>query len=123
MKNWVKRVIVVAAAVAAANAKSREMTEPLRKELADYLVAHFQSPEDYVGSKFKDHDLVFLGEAAHGVTQNLLFLHKLLPQLYKAGIHNIGYEIIFSDGQPEIDKLLNAGTYDETKAWSLLFHW
>ncbi len=123
MKKWVKRVIVVAAAVAAANAQSPVMNEPLRKELADYLVAHFQSPEDYVVSKFKDHDLVFLGEAAHGVRQNLLFLHKLIPRLYSAGVLNVGYEMIFSDEQPEVDKLLNAETYDETKALTLLFHW
>src|SRR5258706_596674 len=123
MKKWVKRVIVVASAVAAANAQSPAMNEPLRKELADYLVAHFQSPEDYVVSKFKDHDLVFLGEAAHGVRQNLLFLHKLIPRLYKAGVFNLGYEMIFSDEQPEVDKLLNAETYDETKALMLLFHW
>jgi hypothetical protein len=113
MKNWVSGAIVIAAAVTAANAQSA----------ADYLVAHFQSPEDYVVSKFKDHDLVFLGEAAHGVRQNLLFLQKLIPRLYKAGIHNIGYEMIFSDEQPDVDKLLNAPTYDETKALTLLFHW
>src|SRR6266481_4919997 len=120
--------IVGAAAVASANGQSQSQAAPLlnaslRKELADYLVAHFQSPEDYVVSKFKDHDLVFLGEAAHGVRQNLLFLHKLIPRLYEAGILNVGYEMIFSDEQPEVDKLLNAETYDETKALTLLFHW
>ena len=73
--------------------------------------------------KFTDHDLVFLGEAAHGIRQNLLFLHKLIPQLYKAGILNLGYEMILSDEQPEVDKLLNAETYDEIKALTLLFHW
>jgi len=119
---------VVAAVVASANAQPQSQRAPvlnerLRKELADYLIAHFQSPEDYVASKFKNHDLVFLGEAAHGVRQNLLFLHKLIPRLYEAGILNVGYEMIFSDEQPEVDKLLNAETYDETKALTLLFHW
>ncbi len=128
MKKWVRGAIIVAAAVAAANAPSQGQTAPvldqtLRKELADYLVAHFQSPEDYVAAKFKDHDLVFLGEAAHGVRQNLLFLHKPIPLLYRAGILDVGYEMIFSDEQPEVDKLLNAETYDETKALTLLFHW
>src|SRR6266851_2966870 len=119
---------VVAAVVASANAQPQSQRAPvlnerLRKELADYLIAHFQSPEDYVASKFKNHDLVFLGEAAHGVRQNLLFLHKLIPRLYEAGILNVGYEMIFSDEQPEIDSLLNAETYDETKALLLVFHW
>jgi len=120
--------IVITATTAALSAQPQGQTapalnEPLRKELADYLVAHFQSPEDYVAAKFKDHDLVFVGEAAHGVRQNLLFLHKLIPRLYKAGVLNVGYEMIFSDEQPEVDKLLNADTYDETKALTLLFHW
>src|SRR5260221_6157219 len=117
MHRWISIGLIVLA-LAAGNAQA-----PGPKELADYLVAHFQSPEDDVASKFKDHDLVFLGEAAHGVRQNLLFLHKLIPQLYKAGILNLGYEMIFSDEQPEIDKLLNAEAYDETKALTLLFHW
>ena len=135
MKKWVRGLlkvsllsIVFAAAIEILDAQPPGRTapvlnEPLRKELADYLVAHFQLPEAYVTAKFKDHDLVFVGEAAHGVRQNLLFLHKLIPTLYKAGVLNIGYEMIFSDEQPEVDKLLNAETYDETKALTLLFHW
>src|SRR5258708_20979759 len=135
MENWLKglrkislRGVAVAAAVAPAKGQSPRQTAPalnasLRKELADYLVANFQSPEEYVASKCKGHDLVFLGEAAHGVRQNLLFLHKLIPRLYEAGVHNVGYEMIFSDEQPEVDNLLNAETYDETKALMLLFHW
>jgi len=118
--------IVFAAMIATANGQGQTapvLNEPLRKELVDYLVAHFQSPEDYVASKFRDHDLVFVGEAAHGVRQNLLFLHKLIPRLYKAGVLNVGFEMIVSDEQPEVDKLLNADTYDERKALTLLFHW
>jgi len=135
MEMWLKGLLKVsllgvvgASAVASANGQSPShaapvLNAPLRKELADYLVANFQSPEDYVASKFKDHDLVFLGEAAHGVRQNLLFLHKLIPRLYEAGVLNVGYEMIFSDEQPEVDNLLNAETYDETKALMLVFHW
>src|SRR5437879_6138820 len=104
MEKWLKGVLKVSllGVVASANGQSPSQTAPglnapLRKELADYLVANFRSPEDYVVSKFKDRDLVFLGEAAHGVRQNLLFLHKLIPRLYEAGILNVGYEMIFSD--------------------------
>jgi hypothetical protein len=89
----------------------------------DYLIAHFQSPEDYIASTFKYHDLVFLGEGVHGSKQNLLFLQKLLPRLYKAGVYNIGYEMICSDEQPEVDRLLAAKEYDNTAALTLLFHW
>src|SRR5690242_9419750 len=117
------RALAFFIAVVAVSQETPTITDVLRKECVDYLVAHHQSPDDYVLSKFKDHDLVFLGEAAHGVRQNLLFLHKLIPQLYKAGIRNIGYEMIFSDEQADVDRLLTADTYDETKALTLLFHW
>jgi len=87
------------------------------------LIAHFQLPEDYIASKFKDHQLVFLGEGVHGSKQNLLFLQKLIPRLYEAGVYNIGFEMICSDEQPEVDRLLAAKQYDNTKALTLLFHW
>lgn len=90
---------------------------------AGYLAAHFQTPEDYIASKFKDHDLIFLGEAVHGSKQNLLFLQKVIPRLYKAGVYNIGFEMIYSDEQPEVDELLAAKQYDNTKALKFLFHW
>ena len=77
MKTGIFAILIAAAAAA---------QPPDRNSLAAYLDAHYQTPEDYVAAKFKDHDLVFLGEAAHGVRQNLLFLHKLIPHLYKADI-------------------------------------
>ena len=71
MARWT-RIILFAASISGACAQPKELT--------DYLVSHFQTPEDYVVSKFKDHDLVFLGETAHGVRQNLLFLQRLIPR-------------------------------------------
>jgi len=53
---------LVSAAVAATGQTPPVLNDSVRKELADYLVAHFQPPEDYVAAKFKDHDLVFLGK-------------------------------------------------------------
>src|SRR5258706_11959703 len=90
---------------------------------ADYLAAHYQSPEDYVISKFKNHDIVFLGESAHGVRENELFLQKLIPLLYKAGVRDLGYEMALSDDQAEIDRILAADRYDKQAVLTLLFHW
>src|SRR2546423_8310457 len=67
---------------------------------ADYLAAHYQSPEDYVVSKFKDHDIVFLGEH-HMVKEELLFLQRLLPKIYAAGVRNLGFEMSWSEDQSE----------------------
>lgn len=98
-------------------------TVALRQSAANYLISHFQAPEDYVVSKFRNHDLVFLGENVHGSKQNLLFLQELIPNLYKAGVYNIGFEMIYSDEQPEVDRLLAASQYDNARALTLLFHW
>jgi len=88
----------------------------------EYLQSHYQSPEDYVAGKFKDHDIVFLGEG-HLKKQELLFLQKLIPRLYREGVRDLGFEMLWSDDQPEIDGLLNAATYDNDKALTLLFNW
>jgi hypothetical protein len=89
----------------------------------DYVTTHFQSPEDYIASKLNDHELVLLGEGVHGSKQNPHFLQKLIPHLYKTGVYNIGFEMICSDEQAEVDQLLAAKQYDNTKALTLLFHW
>ena len=99
------------------------LDEAMVKTAADYLVKHYQTPEDYVVSKFKDHDIVFLGETTHGLKQNMLFLQKLIPLLYKAGIYNLGFEMLEQDDQAEADRLINAPTYDNNKALELEFHW
>ena len=87
-----------------------------------YLNSHYQSPQDYVAARFKDHDIVFLGEG-HLRKQELSFLQDLIPRLYKEGVRNLGFEMLWSDDQPEIDRLLNADTYDNEKALTLLFNW
>jgi len=43
-------------------------------------------------AKFKDHDLVFLGEAAARRQAESALLQKLIPSCIKPGIHNLGYE-------------------------------
>jgi hypothetical protein len=82
-----------------------------------------QSPEDYVVDKFQDHDIVLLGETPHQVRQNLEFLQALIPRLYAAGVMNLGYEMLRSEVQPQIDRLLDAPRYDEQLANSLILDW
>jgi hypothetical protein len=128
LDNFRTSMIAIVVTVAAAQAQQQDRTAPahdasLRRDAIAYLDSHYQPPEDYVVSKFQSHDFVFLGEAAHGVRQNLLFLQRLIPRLYMAGIRNLGYEMVLSDEQAELDNLINAPVYDETKALTLLFHW
>jgi hypothetical protein len=60
-------------------------------KLAKYLKSHWKSPENYVISKFADHDIVFIGEY-HRIKHDVELIHKLIPRLYKAGIYNLGIE-------------------------------
>jgi hypothetical protein len=92
------------------------------RALADYLAAHHQSAEDYIVSRFKTHDVVFLGES-HLTRQRELFLQRLIPLLYKAGVRTLGYEMGCSEDQAAIDALVNAPTWDEAAAFTLLAHW
>ncbi|MBL8269821.1 ChaN family lipoprotein, partial [Steroidobacter sp.] len=82
-----------------------------------------ESPADYVVGKFKDHDIVLLGESPHQVRQNLEFLQSLLPKLHAAGVTNLGYEMLRSEVQPQVDRLLNAARFDEQLANYLILDW
>lgn len=91
-----------------------------KAELAAYLKAHWASPEDYVVGKFKDHDIVFVGEY-HRIKHDALLIQALIPKLYKAGITNLGMEFADYSDQALIDKLVDADSYDEDLARKITF--
>ena len=93
----------------------------LEQELTAYLKAHFQSPEAYIINKFRDHDIVFLGEA-HRIRHDVLLVQRMIPILYRNGIHNLGMEFACRRDQPLIDSLLNAPQYDPAVANRILFN-
>jgi carboxyl-terminal processing protease len=94
--------------------------------LVDYIKSHYESPEDYVLSKFKDHDIVFLGEF-HRIKHDPELVLRLIPLLHDAGVNYLGYESSRRVDQPLIDSLLNAPNYDEQLALLIAFkedvHW
>lgn len=77
--------------------------------------------DDYIVSKFRDHDVVFLGEM-HSVRENLEFLQRLIPKLYPAGIRTLGFEFANYADQETIDSLITSPRYDEHVALQLLWH-
>ncbi len=79
--------------------------------LKSYLESHWQKPEEYVVSKFKKYDYVFIGEY-HKIKQDLLLIQSLIPELYKAGIYHLGIEFGNHDYQNLIDSLVTAEEYD-----------
>lgn len=55
------------------------------QESVHYLKQKHQNPKDYVLSKFKNNDIIFLGED-HRVRENVEFVNQMIPHLYKNGI-------------------------------------
>jgi Haem-binding uptake, Tiki superfamily, ChaN len=94
--------------------------------LTNYIKSHYQSPEDYVVSKFKNHDIVFLGEF-HRIKHDPEFVQSLIPLLHDAGVNYLGYESARRRDQHLIDSLLNGPNYDEQLARLIIFkefvHW
>jgi len=81
-----------------------------------YLKKHGQSPKDYVVSKFKDYDYVFLGEY-HRIKQDVDFVSSLIPDLYKNGVRILAYETEYSS-QAVVDEILSSKEFNE----QLLYH-
>jgi len=93
----------------------------VKKEMKSYLQTHYMTPEDYVLSKFKDHDIVFLGEH-HRYKHDVELVQHLIPRLYENGIYALATEFARREDQPLIDRLLNAPTYDESLARQITFN-
>jgi hypothetical protein len=90
------------------------------RTLVAYVKTHHQEPEAYVLSKFRDHDIVFLGEF-HRIKHDPEFVQKLIPLLHAAGVYHLGYEFARRIDQPLIDSLLSGPAYDESLARLIMF--
>jgi hypothetical protein len=90
--------------------------------LLQFTESSWRSPEDYLLSAFQGHDVVLLGEFFK-IRQNVELVRTLIPRLYAAGIRNLGIEYALSEDQPEIDALLAAPAWNESRARAITFHW
>jgi hypothetical protein len=97
-----------------------DLPETQKHELIAYLTENWISPEDYVMSKFKDRDIVFLGEF-HRIKHDVELVHNLIPRLHANGVYDLGIEFGCSEYQDTVDYLINAPVYDEELARWLLF--
>ena len=129
MKNRIVLLILILAAFLLGCSKKIDLPrldEELRLKLEEYLKSHYMTPEDYVISKFRDHDIVFIGEY-HRIKHDVELIHRLIPRLYENGVFILGTEFARREDQPLIDSLLNSQTYDEKLAWDITFnnfvHW
>lgn len=79
-----------------------------------FLKKHGENPENYVISKFKKYDYVFIGEY-HRNKQDVDFVANLIPQLYNNGVRNIAYEFYEYANQQKIDSLLTAKEWNDNE--------
>ena len=97
------------------------VNEKLKTELKEYIIKNYLTPEDYILSKFKDHDIVFVGET-HYIKHDPELIQNLIPLLYQKGIFTLGTEFGRREDQPLIDSLLNSPAYDESLARLITFN-
>ena len=84
-----------------------------------YLAQHGKSPIEYVLDKFKDHDVVILGEM-HEVKENLELIRDLIEPLYhKAGVKCFAMEILKSKNTVLANQLVMSKEYDQQLALRL----
>ena len=120
MRYKTPRILIVAVFLTLAGCSSEKTSLPTlepgqRAELQAWLQEHGASPEDYIASKFLDHDIVFLGEY-HRIRHDPLLVQNLIPVLYRNGIYNLGLEFLRARDQADLDHLLAAGHYDQALA-------
>ena len=99
-----------------------EIPDDQKRTLVEYVQGHGMNPEDYVVSKFRDHDIVFIGEH-HLIKHDVEFILSLIPILYKNGIRDLGIEFGCYELQDQVDALITAETYDADLSRRLMFQW
>ena len=87
-------------------------------EIDNYIKNNYQTPEEYVISKFSDHDYVFIGEQ-HRIKHDVNFISNLIPGLYKNGIMNLAIEFGASSNQSLLDSLLSMDQWDQDFAYQI----
>mgnify|MGYP001201344188 CR=1 FL=1 len=78
----------------------------MNKELSYYLLNEGKAPVDYILDKFKDHDIVLLGEM-HYIRQQVELYHHVIPLLADRGITIVATEFGRRADQELIDDLLS----------------
>jgi predicted alpha/beta superfamily hydrolase/uncharacterized iron-regulated protein len=110
-------VLVVLSSVAPCRTSAQKLS--FTKEI-NYLKENKKTPTEYIIEKFSTYDLVILGED-HAIKDNLDFVASMIPQLYKAGVYNLGMEFGASEMQSKLDSLINAPQYDEQLARDMIY--
>ncbi len=114
-------VICLCASAFTLEAQNLPNGNDIQKSL-DYLKTHQQSPDQYVIDRFEENDFVILGEF-HRLKQSLEFLQNIIPQLYEAGVYQIGWEFGPYEYQGAIDSMLFSDQYDADLVKRSMLEW
>jgi len=90
------------------------------EDLKSSLDNNWLSPENYIISKFKDHDYVFVGEF-HRIKHDLELIKNTIPKLHENGVYNLGFEFASYELQLQLDSLLNMRKFDRVLARNIIF--
>jgi hypothetical protein len=89
-------------------------------ELREYLETNWKTPEEYVISKFTNHDYIFIGEY-HRIKHDVDLILKLIPLLHKNGINILAIEFGRYENQHLVDSLLRLPYFDRDFARQIMF--
>lgn len=110
--------------ICALECRKKEPLPPIKKDLfiklKNYLDENALPAEDYIISKFKEYDIIFLGEF-HRIKENVELVQRLIPKLYENGIYILFTEFARWEDQKLIDSLVNLPYYDESLAREITF--
>lgn len=82
----------------------------------NWLDKNAKTPEEYAIESAKNHQVTIFGER-HNIKNNLDFLNKIIPDLYKkAGVRCIAMECIPSSMNNKVKKLITEENYDRALA-------
>lgn len=92
-----------------------DVSDEATAALVSTLKASGTDPVSQVVSLFEDHDVVLLGE--HGlIREDPLFVARVIPALYAAGVRVVATEFACYDDQARIDSLVTSVWYDRVAA-------
>ncbi|MFC2138675.1 hypothetical protein ACFLTE_10905 [Bacteroidota bacterium] len=98
-----------------------EVEHELKLEIEEYLNENYMNPEDYVISKYADHDIVIIGEY-HRIKHDPELIQHLILKLYENDIYTLGIEFARREDQFLIDSVLNNPTYNKVLAQTIILN-
>jgi hypothetical protein len=116
MKSRIKILIIISFGIIIGCQDSNK-----ENDLKSYLENNWQTPENYILSKFETYDYVFVGEF-HRIKHDIELIKGLIPKLYENGVYNLGFEFGCYELQQQSDSLITMPKFDRKLAREIVYH-